>query len=77
MRLPDELPDDIDYQWYIREANDMLMDVGLVRRPKPAKIPRKNCKAWVSLVQQGYLIEQNGEYVWYTEINIDTRKILA
>lgn len=68
MRLPDEFPKDIDYQWYIREANDMLMDVGLVRRPKPAKIPRKNCKAWIGLVQQGYLIEQNGEYVWYTEV---------
>lgn len=67
MRLPDALPDDIDYQWYINEANAMLMGVGLIKRPKPQKIPRKNCKAWMELVQHGYLIEQNGEYVWYTE----------
>jgi len=28
MDLPDEFPTDIDYDWYIREANDMLKDVG-------------------------------------------------
>jgi hypothetical protein len=68
MLLPETLPDDIDYTWYIREANDMLMDVGLVRRPKPTKIPRKNCKAWLELVEKGYLIQQGEDYVWYTEI---------
>ena len=28
MNLPDELPDDIDYGWYIRETNSMLEDLG-------------------------------------------------
>ena len=28
MDLPDQFPIDIDYDWYIREANDMLKDVG-------------------------------------------------
>lgn len=28
MNLPDELPDDIDYGWYIRETNAMLVDLG-------------------------------------------------
>lgn len=65
MVLPDEFPDDIDYDWYIREANDMMMDVGLVKRPKPAKIPRKNCKAWQELVDNGYLIQNGEEWVWY------------
>lgn len=28
MELPDELPDDIDYAWYVREAHAILEDVG-------------------------------------------------
>lgn len=28
MLLPDELPDDIDYSWYIREAEAILSDIG-------------------------------------------------
>jgi hypothetical protein len=28
MELPDELPDDIDYEWYVREATALLEDVG-------------------------------------------------
>jgi hypothetical protein len=28
MTLPDEFPNDIDYDWYIRKADDMLRDVG-------------------------------------------------
>lgn len=35
MDLPDELPDDIDYQWYVREAYARLDDIGLrVKNPK-------------------------------------------
>lgn len=68
MVLPDEFPDDINYQWYINEAKDMLLDVGLVKRPKPAKIPRKNCKAWIELVDKGYLIQVGDDYVWYDEV---------
>lgn len=29
MELPDELPDNIDYEWYVREATAMLDDVGV------------------------------------------------
>jgi len=28
MRLPEKLPSDIDFQWYINEANDMLKQIG-------------------------------------------------
>ena len=28
MNLPDELPTDVDYGWYIRETNSMLVDLG-------------------------------------------------
>lgn len=31
MTLPDSVPADINYDWYIREANDILMDLGAVR----------------------------------------------
>lgn len=35
MDLPDELPEDIDYNWYIREAYARLDDIGLdVKNPK-------------------------------------------
>ena len=30
MDLPSEFPTDIDYDWYINEANDMLVDIGVV-----------------------------------------------
>ena len=29
MELPDTLPDDIDYDWYIREARSLLVDIGI------------------------------------------------
>lgn len=31
MELPDALPDDIDYAWYIREAHSILSDMGTLR----------------------------------------------
>ena len=30
MTLPESLPDDLDYQWYIEEAISMLNDMGVV-----------------------------------------------
>lgn len=42
MLLPEVLPDDLDYSWYIREAYELLMDIGRFRRPPPPpKKPRK------------------------------------
>ena len=29
MELPNQLPDDIDYNWYIKETNDLLTDIGV------------------------------------------------
>lgn len=31
MELPDEFPSDIDYEWYIAEANKMLREIGAVK----------------------------------------------
>ncbi|MDE5458240.1 hypothetical protein GWE18_36630 [Bradyrhizobium sp. CSA112] len=28
MELPDALPNDVDYDWYIREAESILIDIG-------------------------------------------------
>jgi hypothetical protein len=32
MTLPDILPEDLDYEWYVREAHSILEDVGAVKR---------------------------------------------
>lgn len=37
MTLPDELPIDIDYDRYIAEAREILMDLGDIKRPDPIK----------------------------------------
>lgn len=42
MDLPDELPKDIDYNWYENEVNEMLMDIGLI--PRPPKERKTRCK---------------------------------
>ncbi len=65
MDLPDTLPDDIDYDWYIREAKEIMMAIGVIPRPFVPKIPRKNSKAWKDLVDQGLIVEGNkGKWVW-------------
>lgn len=40
MQLPLDFPNDIDYNYYINEAKEMLMDVGIVKRPIAAKKTR-------------------------------------
>ena len=65
MDLPDTLPSDVDYKWYIRECNDILMDIGLIPRPIVPKIPRKNSKAWKELLEQGLIVEgSKGKWIW-------------
>lgn len=65
MDLPDELPTDIDYDWYVREAQSILMDIGVIERPVVPKIPRKNSKAWKELVEQGAIVEGlKGKWIW-------------
>lgn len=65
MDLPDELPDDIDYDWYIRECEEILMAVGAKERPVVEKIPRKNSKAWKALRDEGKIVENSkGKWEW-------------
>lgn len=52
MVLPDKLPDDIDYDRYIAEAREILMDITYDRRPppiKPIRIYKYNAIAWFAL----------------------------
>ena len=56
MNLPVEFPTDVDDEWYIREANDLLMGIGVVERPPVVKLPRKNSKAWKQMVKDGLIM---------------------
>jgi len=40
LELPDQLPEDLDYQWYIQETKYILLDVGYYNRPIK-KLPYK------------------------------------
>ena len=53
MTLPKEFPGDVDYDWYVKSANELLMDLGVTPRPPVVKLPRKNSKAWKEMVAQG------------------------
>ena len=67
MDLPDTLPDDIDYTWYINECEEILMAIGAVKRPVTQKLPRKNSKAWKALRDQGKIKEGRSprdKWVW-------------
>lgn len=65
MDLPAEFPDDVNYEWYERECNEMLMDIGVYERPVEEKIPRKNSKAWKELLDAGLIrLDLKGKSVW-------------
>lgn len=65
MDLPDEFPNDVDYSWYSRECDEMLMSLGVKPRPFVEKIPRKNSKAWKALRDDGKIVENNkGKWEW-------------
>lgn len=52
MELPDEFPDDIDYDAYITAAREALMDIGYDDRPPPIKklrLFKYNAIAWFAL----------------------------
>ena len=40
MQLPVDFPVGIDYNWYVNEANDILMDLGVTKRPPVVKKTR-------------------------------------
>lgn len=41
MDLPEEFPDHINYEWYETECKELLMDLGVVKRPPVVKRTRK------------------------------------
>lgn len=63
MDLPDAVPDDIDYDWYVDETTGFLMDVGVVKRPAPIKLPRKNSKLWKQMVADGNVDPDDNKWV--------------
>jgi len=65
MELPDEFPNDVNYDWYIAEADSMLKDMGAIERPSTEKIPRRNSKAWLAAVAEGTIRENHkGKWEW-------------
>lgn len=66
MDLPEKFPSDVDYDWYIRECDEIMMAIGARRRPIMEKIPRKNSKAWKELRDSGRIVEQpdGKKWVW-------------
>jgi hypothetical protein len=40
MDLPLDFPNNVDYNWYVNETKDLLMDIGLVKRPPVIKKTR-------------------------------------
>lgn len=67
MDLPEELPDDIDYDWYVTECYEMLMSLGVIQRPVMPPMPRKNSKAWKELRDAGRIKEgrtPKDKWVW-------------
>lgn len=52
MQLPETLPIDIDYDRYLEEAREMLMDIGFDRRPdpiRPIRLYKYNAMAWFAI----------------------------
>lgn len=65
MDLPKEFPGDVDYDWYLRECDDILMSLGVKPRPFVPKLPRKNTNAWKELCRIGKIVEgRNGKWEW-------------
>lgn len=65
MDLPETLPEDINYDWYEAECDEILMDIGAKPRPLVEKIPRKNSKAWKELLEAGKIQENSkGKWEW-------------
>lgn len=57
MDLPDQMPLDVDFDWYIRECYEILMSIGVQERPYVEKLPRKNSNAWKELRDSGMIFE--------------------
>ena len=65
MQLPDEFPVDVDYDWYLKECGDLLMDLGVVERPIIPPFPRLNSKEWKRLLSEELVgLNEKGEKFW-------------
>jgi hypothetical protein len=69
MTLPDEFPSDINYRWYIKEANKFLWNVGIKPEPIPTKIPRKNTKLWKEMFARGEIVEFEGKFIHVNDVD--------
>ena len=64
MDLPERFPSDVDYEWYIRECDEIMMAIGAKHRPVLQKLPRKNSKAWKALRDEGKIVEHSDGKKW-------------
>lgn len=63
--MPDEFPQDVDFDWYIAEAEDLLADIAVLPRKVMPKLPRRNTKAWKALEEQGLVeVDDYGKPAW-------------
>lgn len=69
MDLPHDFPDDVDYDWYVRECNSLLHDIGVTKRPVQIKLPRKNSIIWKSMYEQGLIIEFRDEFIHSADLS--------
>lgn len=69
MDLPEEFPHDIDYAWYIAEADEMLMDIGFKPRPVMPKLPRRNTKKWKELEALGLVEVDDDKPKWAVRLD--------
>lgn len=65
MELPDEMPQDIDYHWYVKEAESILCDIGVAERKVRPKLPRRNTKLWKEAEALGLVeVDDYGKPQW-------------
>lgn len=68
MELPNEIPDDIDYNWYVREAYGLLDDIGV-------RSPRQKDKAFQG--RTGYILARRPDAKNVHVIDMSTGKALC
>jgi hypothetical protein len=63
--LPAEFPSDVDFDWYIAEAEDLLADLAVLPRKVVPKLPRRNTKVWKALEKDGIVgLDDYGKPTW-------------
>lgn len=68
--LPDSFPADVDIDWYIEEAREMLMDIAAIERPVWPKLPRRNTKKWKELEIQGLVeVDEYDKPCWAVHLD--------